>query len=148
MQQLGDPFHCVLCIGRQPDALDFLEGGDEEEKLAHLPRNMTLRTSVQQVEMLSNHVHVFVTHAGFNSLQESLIAKVPMIAVPQAVDQPANARRIETAGWGRAFLQPMSTVTKTRLAEALEAVAAEGSSFQEAVAASSESLAGGEVRAA
>merc|ERR1711988_1631424 len=129
MQQLGDRFHCVLCIGRQPDALDFLEGGDEEEKLAHLPKNMTLRTSVQQVEMLSNHAHVFVTHAGFNSLQESLIAQVPMIAVPQGVDQPANARKIEDAGWGRAFLEPMRTVTPSSLQDALVEAAAEKSPF-------------------
>jgi len=148
VRNLGDAYHCVLCIGMQADALDFLEGESEEEKLATLPRNMTLCTSVQQVEMLNNHAHVFVTHAGFNSLQESLIAEVPMIAVPQAIDQPANARKIEAAGWGRAFLEPMSSVTPSSLQDALVETAAEKSSFREAVAVSGKKLSGGDVRAA
>merc|ERR1712232_1419808 len=124
-RNLGDAYHCVLCIGMQADALDFLEGESEEEKLATLPRNMTLCTSVQQVEMLNNHAHVFVTHAGFNSLQESLIAGVPLIAVPQAVDQPANARKIVSRGWGQAFLEPMRTVTPSELLLTLRDVASE-----------------------
>jgi len=148
MRSLGHGYHCVLCIGPQADALDFLEGETEEDKLARLPTNIKLCTSVQQVEMLTKHAHVFVTHAGFNSLQESLIAQVPMIAVPQAVDQPANARKIEAAGWGCAFLQPMSTVTPSSLQDALAEAAAENNPFREAVARSGEKLSGGDVRAA
>merc|ERR1712048_330444 len=67
MRNLGEAYHCVLCIGQQADALDFLEGVTEEEKLAQIPKNMTLCTSVHQIEMLTNHAHLFVTHAGFNS---------------------------------------------------------------------------------
>merc|ERR1712048_357433 len=148
MQHLGNGYHCVLCIGQQADALDFLEDETEEEKLASLPQNMMLCTSVQQVEMLSKHADVFITHAGFNSLQESLIAQVPMIAVPQAVDQPANARKIETSGWGRSFLQPMSTFTPSSLQVALVDIAGETSPFREAVAAAGRKLSGGDVRAA
>jgi len=48
MRALGDGYHCVLCIGLQADALDFLDGETEEEKLAGLPNNITLCTSVQQ----------------------------------------------------------------------------------------------------
>jgi len=145
---LGDGYHWVMCIGKQADALDFLEGHTEEEKLAGLPRNVTLCTSLQQVEMLSRHAHVFVTHAGFNSLQESLVAQIPMIAVPQAVDQPANARNIEASGWGRAFLQPMSTVTSSHLADAVAEAAADQNPFRSALVATSSCLVGGDARAA
>merc|ERR1712137_1048595 len=103
MTRLGDGYHCVVCIGHQADALDFLEGSTKLEKLKTLPSNITLRTTIQQVEMLSKHAHAFVTHAGFNSLQESLIAGVPLIAVPQAIDQPANAHKIVSRGWGCAM---------------------------------------------
>jgi len=147
MRALGEGYHCVLCIGQQADALDFLEGENEEDKLEGLPKNMTLRTSVQQVEVLEKHTHVFVTHAGFNSLQESLIAGVPMVALPQAVDQPENARKIEAAGWGHAFLRPMSTVTPTSLANAVAEVVAQDS-FRKAVLDSSTELCGGDVKAA
>merc|ERR1712110_498598 len=147
MVELGDEYLCVLCVGHQKDALDFLEGANDEEKLAALPSNVIVRTSVQQVEMLSSHVHAFVTHAGFNSLQESLIAGVPLIAVPQAIDQPANARNIESHGWGRSFLQPMSSVTEAELTEAIRDVAAPDSSFCQAVASASGNLSGGQVRA-
>lgn len=71
-----------------------------------------------------------------------------MIAVPQAVDQPANALKIESSGWGRAFLQPMTSVTEAVLMEAMRDVAAEGSPFRAAVATVRDGLAGGEVRAA
>lgn len=148
MRELGNEYHCILCIGQQADALDFLMGDSEEEKLSSLPPNVTLRTSIQQVEMLSNHAHAFVTHAGFNSLQESLVAGVPLIAIPQAVDQPANARKIQESRWGRSFLQPMASVTKQSFVEAVKDVAAEGGPFRAALETASEGLSQGEVRAA
>jgi len=148
MRELGDGYRCVMCVGSQEDALDFLEGACDEERLATVPSNVFVRTSVQQVEMLSSHAHVFVTHAGFNSLQESLIAGVPLIAVPQAVDQPANARKIVSRGWGQAFLEPMRTVTPSELLLTLRDVASESCSYQAEVARAGAELIGGEVRAA
>jgi len=148
MRALGEAYHCILCIGNQKDALDFLQGDTEEEKLKSVPSNVTVRTAIQQVEMLNDHAHAFVTHAGFNSLQESLAAGVPLIAVPQAIDQPANARKIEASGWGRSFLQPMVSVTDDSLTNAMRDVAADGSSFQSAVGSVRDGLLGGEARAA
>merc|ERR1711948_120688 len=98
-------------------------------------------------EMLSKHAHAFITHAGFNSLQESLIAGVPLIAVPQAVDQPANARKIESSGWGRSFLQPMDSVSEASLVDAIRDVTSPSSSFRQAVADASGTLSGGHIRA-
>lgn len=148
MRDLGNDYLCVLCVGHQEDALDFLEGRSEDERLAQIPANVIVRTSVQQVTILSSFVHAFVTHAGFNSLQESLIAGVPLIAVPQAVDQPGNARSIESQGWGRAFLEPMRTLTSSALTAALRDVASDACPYREAVAKAGAALRGGEVRAA
>jgi len=144
MQCLGAGYQCVLCVGTQSDALDFLDAGSVEK----LPSNVTLRSSVPQVEMLRSHADVFISHAGFNSLQESLFAGVPLIAVPQAVDQPANASRAAASGWARAFLHPMESVTAAALESAIQEVAAEGSPYRKAVTTSQAQLCGGEQRAA
>merc|ERR1712039_291287 len=93
------------------------------------------------------YAHAFITHGGFNSLQESLMAGVPLIAVPQAVDQPSNARKIASSGWGRSFLQPMDTVNEASLVGAIRDVAAAGSSFVQAFADAGETLSGGHIRA-
>ncbi|CAE7552470.1 yjiC [Symbiodinium sp. CCMP2592] len=124
MEELGDDFFCVLSVGKQPDALDFL-GRSEAEIFEHVPSNVLIRGFVPQVEMLNNYASAFISHVGFNSLQESLMAGVPLVAIPQAVDQPANASKVEQRGWGQAFFNPMETVTKTALAEALRQVMTE-----------------------
>lgn len=141
--EIGDDFHCVLCVGVQADALDFLEGGSES-----IPSNVSIRSSVSQVEMLSNYADAFISHVGFNSMQESLFAGVPLIAVPQAVDQPANARKAESSGWGRAFLEPMSTLTSESLRAAIRDVTSPEAPYAAAALRARDSLRGGECRAA
>ncbi|KAK1565086.1 hypothetical protein Q3G72_018377 [Acer saccharum] len=41
----------------------------------------------------------FVTHCGFNSVLEALSLGVPMVAMPQWIDQPTNAKFVEDV-WG------------------------------------------------
>ena len=43
----------------------------------------------------------FVTHTGMGSCTEALWYAVPMVAIPQAVDQPLNAAQLEALGVGR-----------------------------------------------
>jgi len=45
-------------------------------------------------------VGLFVTHAGMNGVAEAIEAGVPMILLPQSVDQPLVARRVEQLGCG------------------------------------------------
>jgi len=147
MEELGDDFFCVLSVGKQPDALDFL-GRSETEIFEHVPSNVLIRGFVPQVEMLNNYASAFISHVGFNSLQESLMAGVPLVAIPQAVDQPANAFKVEQRGWGQAFFKPMETVTSTALAEALRQVCDQSGAYRQAVQCARSELAGGAPRLA
>lgn len=143
MELLGKEYYCVLCAGKQSDALDFLESEDA------LPSNVIVRTCVPQVEMLNDYASCFLSHVGFNSLQESLMAGVPLVAVPQAVDQPANAMKVQKMSWGVSFLRPMASVTSTALAVALEDVLqVRNRRFRAAVQAAQRDLAGGVQRLA
>ncbi|VFQ72511.1 unnamed protein product [Cuscuta campestris] len=49
-----------------------------------------------QAEVLSHDsVACFVTHCGWNSVLEAVCSGVPVVGMPQIVDQPANARLVE-----------------------------------------------------
>ena len=147
LEELGDDYFCLLSVGKQPDALDFL-GSSEQEIFDQVPSNVLIRGFVPQVEMLNNYTSVFISHVGFNSLQESLMAGVPLVAIPQAVDQPANARKVQERGWGQAFFKPMDTVTSDALAKALRQICNEGSTYRQAVQCARAELAGGAPRLA
>lgn len=70
------------------------------EDLGPVPPWVQLRESVPQPAVLKL-ADCFITHAGMGSCTEGLWFGVPMVALPQAVDQPANAARLETIGVGR-----------------------------------------------
>jgi Erythromycin biosynthesis protein CIII-like, C-terminal domain/Erythromycin biosynthesis protein CIII-like, N-terminal domain len=63
------------------------------------PANVHLAAFVQQRVLLGT-CEVFVTHAGFSGVRESLSAGVPMVALPLFADQPANAARLDELGLG------------------------------------------------
>ena len=49
-----------------------------------------------QLEVLAHKaVGCFITHCGWNSILEGLSLGVPMVAMPQRVDQPTNAKFVE-----------------------------------------------------
>ncbi|KAL5750669.1 hypothetical protein ACOSP7_025272 [Xanthoceras sorbifolium] len=73
-----------------------------------LPKKFVEETSDQglvvswcpQLEVLAHEsIGCFVTHCGFNSVLEALSLGVPMVAMPQWVDQPTNAKFVEDV-WG------------------------------------------------
>lgn len=70
------------------------------EELGTVPSWVQLRDTVPQPAVL-RVADCFITHAGMGSCTEGLWYGVPMVAVPQAVDQPANAARLEAIGAGR-----------------------------------------------
>ncbi|MGW4472651.1 macrolide family glycosyltransferase [Nonomuraea sp. NPDC004354] len=83
-------WHVVLQIGRHVDPAD----------LGRVPGNVEVRPWVPQPAVLLQ-ADAFVTHAGMGGCGEGLFAGVPMIAVPQAVDQFDNADRLVELGVAR-----------------------------------------------
>lgn len=83
-------WHVVMSIGTQ---LDPAELGD-------LPGNVEVHRWLPQRAVLAQ-ADGFVTHAGMGGSSEGLMAGVPMVAVPQAVDQFMNADRLVELGVAR-----------------------------------------------
>ena len=72
----------------------------DPEALDPLPRNASVHRWVPQLSVLA-HASAFITHAGMGGCSEGLWHGVPMVAVPQAVDQFGNADRLVELGVGR-----------------------------------------------
>lgn len=70
------------------------------DRLGAMPEWVQLRATVPQPAVL-RAADAFVTHAGMGSCTEALWYGVPMVAIPQAVDQPLNAAQLEALGLGR-----------------------------------------------
>ena len=102
----------VVATGRDVDAARF----------GTLPANVRLEQYVAQPLVLE-HCDAFITHGGFNSVKESLIAGVPMVVVPITADQPYSAQRCAALGVGRA-IQPDAR-TAEAIGDALAAVLGE-----------------------
>ncbi|MFG3439569.1 macrolide family glycosyltransferase [Nonomuraea sp. NPDC047897] len=83
-------WHVVLQIGRHTDPA----------VLGPIPANVEVHSWVPQLAILLQ-ADAFVTHAGMGGSGEGLYAGVPMIAVPQGVDQFANADRLVELGVAR-----------------------------------------------
>ena len=81
-----------------------LGGWDEEDeqvraKLGEIPaQRLGRRLRAQQA--LLDRAAVLITHAGVNTVLESLSRAVPMVALPRSADQPAMGSRIAHAGVG------------------------------------------------
>lgn len=63
------------------------------------PPNFIIAPHVPQLQLLQR-ADLFITHAGINSLHESLYFGVPMVMVPQQMEQAMNARVAEMHGVG------------------------------------------------
>lgn len=78
-----------------------------------VPSWVQLRDTVPQPAVL-RLADCFITHAGMGSCTEGLWFGVPMVAIPQAVDQPANAARLEAIGVGRHLTDHLPSVADIR----------------------------------
>lgn len=68
-------------------------------QLGTIPKNFLVKNFFEQLEVLKR-ADAFITHAGFNSVNEALYYAVPMFAFPQVNDQPMVAKRLETMQLG------------------------------------------------
>jgi MGT family glycosyltransferase len=79
----------IMSVGKNIDVNTFKS----------IPSNFIICNYVPQLEILK-HADVFITHGGMNSTNEGLYYDVPLILIPQFLDQPAVANRVAELGSG------------------------------------------------
>jgi MGT family glycosyltransferase len=79
----------IMSVGKKIDISIF----------KNIPSNFSVHNYVPQLEVLK-HADVFITHGGMNSTNEGLYYDVPLILIPQSVDQPLVANRVAELGAG------------------------------------------------
>jgi len=102
-------YRVIMSVGRAVDPAD----------LGHVPRNFTVAQYVPQLVILQN-ADVFITHGGMNSISEAVYYGVPMIVVPNTIEQALNAARVEQLHAG-VYLEP-DRLSVEKLLQAVESV--------------------------
>lgn len=87
------------CAGLDTQLLISLGGGLDPAQLGPLPGSPLVVRFVPQLEILKRAALV-ITHAGVNTVLESLTEGVPLVAVPLGNDQPGVAARLKARGAG------------------------------------------------
>lgn len=77
---------CRDALADHPARVVLATGGTDPAALGPLPANTVARRSVPQLAVL-RRASVFVTHGGMNSALEGIDAGVPLVVVPQQVEQ-------------------------------------------------------------
>lgn len=131
----------ILSVGKRTDL----------NSLGAIPANFIVRNFVPQLEVLQRS-DVFVTHGGLGSVHEGLWYTVPMVVIPQQIEQAMVAREIVRQGAGVALgLQaPIGRTTVEALRGAVQQVLSDHTGFKAVTARLGEGLkaAGGYARAA
>jgi zeaxanthin glucosyltransferase len=89
------------------------------EILGRIPSNTIVVRSAPQIELLKRAA-LCITHAGLNTVLESLAHGVPMVAIPIGYDQPGTAARVAHHGTGE-FIE-LDELTTNRLRGLIEKV--------------------------
>ena len=94
-------FECFASACRELDVQLIINhvGGLTPEEETGFPGNPLVVSSAPQFELMSR-VRLTITHAGLNTVLDSLAHGAPLLAVPIMSEQPAIARRLEWAGCG------------------------------------------------
>jgi MGT family glycosyltransferase len=90
------------CEGLDAQLVISLGGGAKPEQVGPLPGNPLVVDYAPQLELLSRAA-LTITHAGLNTVLESLSAGVPMVAIPVGNDQPGVAARVKWLGAGESL---------------------------------------------
>jgi MGT family glycosyltransferase len=135
MKAFADAGPVVLAYGNKLSADDFPDAPDTFTLAPHVPQLKVLERS-----------RVFITHGGMNSTQEAIANGVPMVVVPQMMEQEMTAHRVAELGLG--VHVPPEEATADRLAEAVATV--DTPAYRDRVAAMREAsgTSGGAPRAA
>ena len=105
-------------------------GGLTDAEASNLPGSPLVFPYVPQVKLLARAA-VTLTHAGLNTVLDSLANGVPLVTVPITYEQPAIARRVEWHGCGESL--SFCRLTARSVRAALRRVL-EGTGYREAAA--------------
>jgi MGT family glycosyltransferase len=114
--------------------------GDAAATAASWPEHVQVYPFVDQIGVLAQ-AQLFVTHGGMNSVSEALSQAVPMIVVPQAVDQHLVAKQAATLG--AAVVVEPDAVSADSLSAALTTIERDRQAFVAAATRLQSSFAGG-----
>jgi zeaxanthin glucosyltransferase len=141
-------FRCFAeaCLGLDVQLLITHGGGLGEEVASSLPGNPIVVRYAPQLDVLLQST-LTLTHAGLNTVLDSLKCGVPLVAVPITYEQPGIASRLRWTGAGEVI--PFRELTVQRLRLAIERVLG-GPSYYRSVQILKDSIrdAGGVMRAA
>jgi MGT family glycosyltransferase len=104
-----DDLQLVLSVGDQVDP----------ERIVSPPRNAIIVPRAPQLDLLKL-ASVCITHAGLNTVLESLAQGVPQVAIPVTFDQPSVAARIAYRQTG--VVTSLDKLTPDHLSELLDEV--------------------------
>lgn len=96
-----------------------LGGGLDPERLGQLPGNPIVVRYAPQLELVKR-ASLVITHAGLNTVLESLAEGVPLVAIPLGNDQPGVAARVAAKGAG--IVVPRRKLNVARLRVAVQTV--------------------------
>jgi MGT family glycosyltransferase len=123
LQNSREPlFRCFAeaCRGLEEVQLVMSHGGGlSEAEAANLPGQPLVVPYAPQVELLAR-ARLTITHAGLNTVLDSLANGVPLVTIPITYEQPAIARRVEWTGAGRSLA--LRTLTPNGLATVIREV--------------------------
>jgi zeaxanthin glucosyltransferase len=85
------------CSGLDLQLVVTLGGRRNLESFANLPGNPLVVENAPQLDLLKR-ADLVITHAGPNTVLETLLSGKPMLALPLALDQPAVAAHLERLG--------------------------------------------------
>ncbi len=121
-----DVFRCIAaaCEGLDVQLVITHGGGMDAAAVRELPGNPLVVEYAPQLEVLSR-ASLTITHAGMNTVLDSLTYGVPLVAIPITFEQPGNAARIRWTGTGEVI--PVSRLNVSQLRETIRRVLTEES---------------------
>jgi MGT family glycosyltransferase len=129
----------VAALAKHKDLQLVLSVGDQVDpkKIGPVPNNAIIVKKAPQLELLKQ-ASVCITHAGLNTVLESLAQGVPQVAIPVTYDQPGVAARIANKQTG--VVTSLDKLTADHLSALLNEVLSNGTyrdnarSLQKAIA--------------
>jgi MGT family glycosyltransferase len=109
----------AACQGLDVQLVLSLGGGGDPEMYRELPGDPIVVRYAPQVELIARS-QLTITHAGLNSVLESLRCGVPLVAIPITFEQPGIAARVQWNGAGEVV--PLVRLETARLREAIRKV--------------------------